>query len=423
MSVKDTFETVGMTNTAGIEAFRDHRPKRDADIVARLRDAGAIIFAKTNTPEGAGDHQTYNAIYGVTRNPWDLGRSAGGSSGGSAVSVATGMSPVEVGSDIGGSIRCPAHFNGVFGHKPSAGIVSLRGHMPPGPGNYLYPDMGVGGPLARTAGDLGLLLDVIAGPNELDRKGKVWRLPPPRQNDLKSFRVALWADTRHYPVEPLYLDAIHAFADDLRRLGVTIDETARPDIDPAESHDIYAATLFGGWGLGLTDEAYAAYAAANAGLGPDDRSWPARIGRASTQPVRSWLQLQERREKLRHRWEAFFANYDILLCPVMTTAAFPHDTSGVDHSAQLHKTVTVGGREIPYLDNLIWPGLITVASLPSTAAPMRRFIGDGLPVGIQMVSGYLDDRTTLRFAELVEEALGGFIPPPEAPLIQPSRSA
>jgi amidase len=179
--------------------------------------------------------------------------------------------------------------------------------------------------------------------------------------------------------------------------------------------------LFGGWGLGLSDEAYEAYAASNAGLDPADRSWAARIGRASTQPVRSWLQLIERREKIRHRWEAFFGDYDILLCPVMTTAAFPHDTSGVDHTAQLHRTITVGGAEIPYLDNLIWPGLITVANLPSTALPMRRFIG-GLPLGIQVVSAYLEDRTTLRFASLVEEALGGFLPPDDSRLRQPITS-
>lgn len=418
MTVKDVFETVGMPTTCGIPALRNHMAERDAAVVTRLREHGAVIFGKTNTPEGAGDHQSYNAIYGITRNPWNPERTAGGSSGGAAAAVATCMTALEVGSDVGGSIRCPAHFCGVYGHKPSHGLVPLAGHIPPEPGALREIEMEVAGPLARSAYDLELALDVLAAPGDLDRKGKVWQLPPARRERLQDFRVALWADDKHYPVDPGYLAAIHAFADDLRKLGVTIDDKARPAIDPEESNETYIASLFGLWGGGLPDDVFNAYAAAAAGLDPADRSWAARIGRAASQSLRDWDRLQEKRAKLRRVWEAFFKDYDILICPVMVTPAFPHDTSGADHTAQMHRTIKVGDRTLPYLDNLIWPGLITSASLPSTVVPTRHFAED-LPTGVQIVSGYLDDRTTLGFAQLIEDELGGFLAPEDGRFLAP----
>ncbi|HEY7457436.1 MAG TPA: amidase [Xanthobacteraceae bacterium] len=413
MTVKDVFETVGMPTTCGIPALRNHMAGRDAAVVALLREHGAVIFGKSNVPEGAGDHQSYNSIYGITRNPWNLDRTCGGSSGGAAAAVATAMTPLEVGSDVGGSIRCPAHFCGVFGHKPSHGLVPLAGHIPPEPGALRDIEMEVAGPLARSAYDLELALDVLATPNDLDRKGRVWKLPNARRERLQDFRVALWADTRSYPVDPGYLNAIHAFADDLRKLGAKIDDKARPAIDTEESNETYIATLFGMWGGGLPDEIFNAYVTAAAGLDPKDRSWAARIGRAAGQNLRNWDRLQEKRAKLRRIWEAFFRDYDILICPVMVTPAFPHDTSGADHTAQLHRTMKVGNDTLPYLDNLIWPGLITLVNLPATVVPTRRFT-EGLPTGIQIVSGYLEDRTTLGFAQLIEDELGGFMPPQES---------
>ena len=416
MTVKDVFETVGMPTTCGIPALRNHMAARDATVVTRLRDQGAVIFGKSNVPEGAGDHQSYNSIYGITRNPWNLDRSAGGSSGGGAAAVATSMTSLEVGSDVGGSIRCPAHFCGVFGHKPSHGLVPLTGHIPPEPGALREGEMAVAGPLARSAYDLELALDVLAGPTDLERKGKVFKLPNARRERLQDFRVALWADTKNYPVDPGYLAAIHAFADDLRNLGARIDDRARPAIDTDDSNETYIATLFGMWGGGLPDDVFNAYVTAAAGLDPKDKSWGARIGRAAGQSLRNWDRLQEKRAKLRHAWEAFFRDYDILLCPVMVTPAFPHDTSGADHTAQLRRTIQVGNDTLPYLDNLIWPGLITLVNLPSTVVPTRHFT-EGLPTGVQIVSGYLDDRTTLGFAQLIEDELGGFMPPDDAKFV------
>lgn len=413
MTVKDVFEMQGVVTTCGIEALKDYVPEEDAAVLTQLREAGAVIFGKTNVPEGAGDHQSYNAIYGITRNPWNLERTCGGSSGGAAAAVATAMTPLEVGSDVGGSIRCPAHFCGTFGMKPSHGLVPLKGHIPPEPGALREIEMEVAGPLARSAYDLEILFDAIARPGDLDRKGKRWALPPPRHDRLKDFRVALWAETEDYPVDPGYLAAIHAFAEDLRKAGVKIDERARPAIDPEDSNETYIATLFGLWGGGLSDEAFAGYVRASAGLDPADKSWAARIGRAAAQTLRDWDRLQEKRARMRRAWEAFFADYDILICPVMVTPAFPHDTSGADHTAQLHRTMKVGDETLPYLDNLIWPGLITLVNLPSTVAPTRHYT-EGLPTGVQLVSGFLDDRTTLRFAQLVEDEFGGFAAPDES---------
>jgi len=413
MTVKDAFEMEGVVTTCGIEALRDYVPDHDAAVLTALREAGAIIFGKTNVPEGAGDHQSYNSIYGITRNPWNLEVTAGGSSGGAAAAVATAMTSLEVGSDVGGSIRCPAHFCGTFGQKPSHGLVPLYGHIPPEPRALRDIEMEVAGPLARSAYDLEALFDVIAGPNDLDRKGKVWRLPEPRRAKLRDFRVALWADTKSYPVDPGYLGTIHAFAADLRKAGVTIDDKARPAIDPEESNETYIAALFGMWGGGLSEEAFQGYVKASTGLAPSDKSWPARIGRAAAQTLRDWDRLQEKRARMRRAWEAFFQDFDILICPVMATPAFPHDTSGADHTAQLHRTMKVGHDTLPYLDNLIWPGLITFVNLPSTVVPTRHF-ANGLPCGVQVVSGFLDDRTTLRFAQLVEDDFGGFIAPDDA---------
>jgi amidase len=385
-------------------------PAKDAEAVADLRRAGAIVYGKTNVPEGAGDHQTYNKIFGKTSNPWHLSRTPGGSSGGAAVAVATGMTSLEIGSDIGGSIRVPAHFCGIFGHNPSHGLVPLGGHVPPPPGTLSELVMAVAGPMARSAYDLELALEVLAMPSALDRKGRTWHLPGPRREKLSDFRVALWADDKGPAVDPAYLHTIHAFADDLRRLGVAIVDI-RPPIDVDECIDVYAAILFGMWSASLPEQIYNVYAASAADVKVSDRSWAARIGRGSTQRVREWNQIIEKRERIRQIWENFFSEFDILLCPVVATLAFEHDPSGVDHTAQLRRNVRVGNRQIPYLDLLIWPGLITLPKLPATVLPTGRFV-DGLPAGVQIVSAYLEDRTTLRFAQLVEDATGGFLAPP-----------
>jgi amidase len=408
MTVKDAFEVVGMPTTCGLETLRNHVAENDADAVRQLRQAGAIIFGKSNVPAGAGDHQTYNTLFGRTVNPWSVEHTPGGSSGGAAAAVASGMSAAEIGSDIGGSIRVPAHFCGLYGHNPSFGLVPLRGHIPPTPGSVAELPMAVAGPIARSAFDLELLFDALAVPGDLDRKGKTWRLPPPRQLRIGDFRVAVWADNASYPVEPAYQAAIEEFADELRRVGAKVARIG-PPIDPTESRELYALTLFGMWSGSLPDAVYESYASA-ACAGEDESSWAMLLSRGSTQSLRDWNRLGERREAVRYGWRRFFADYDVLICPATSVLSFRHKFVGSDHTSQLRARISVGSTEIPYLDLLLWPGVITLAKLPSTVVPLHRLV-DGRPAGVQVVSDFLDDRTSLRFAQLLEQAIGGFRPP------------
>ena len=413
MTIKDAWEVTGLTATCGFPSLAGHRPERDADAVARLRAAGAIFYGKTNVPIGAGDHQSYNPLYGRTNNPWNVERTVGGSSGGAAAAVATGVSALELGSDIGGSIRCPAHFCGVYGHKPSYGIVPMRGHIPPQPGGLYTIELGVGGPLARSAADLELALDVLIAPAELERNAWSIRLPASRHDRLRDFRVAMWADSKGFAVDARCIEAMQAYAQDLRRLGVTVDEKARPALDPLATHALYIAVLFSIFTAGMPDEALRQFANAAAGLPADDQGYPARVARAIRLSHIEFMHLAEQREQIYRIWRRFFESYDVLLCPIMPTVAFPHDTTGdeLGHIAQYKRTTIVDGTPRPYMDGLQWPGLVTVANLPATAIPTGRLI-DGLPMGIQAVAPYLEDRTSLRFAALVEQELGGFVAAP-----------
>ena len=409
MTIKDTFAVTGMPTTCGLEPLRDYRPTADAAAVANLRMAGAIIFGKTNLPPAAADHQSCNALFGLTRNPWNGERTVGGSSGGSAAALAAGFTPLELGSDIGGSIRVPAHFCGVYGHKPSHGIVPLDGHIPPLPGHLSQPELGVAGPLARSAFDLELMLNLITDPPELKQPGFYLELPPTRHSDLRDFRVAVWNDAKAYALDNAYATAIDGLVEDLVRLGVKVDVTARPAIDPAESFRIYMQTLFGIIGVGLPPPAREAIIAG--GKTAPEGSYPRMVADAVGQSFVQFADAAEARERLFRAWRDFFVGYDVLLCPITPTVAFPHDIAQMDLAAQFERRIVVNGKPAHYMDNLMWPGLVTVANLPATAIPTRWLV-EGLPAGVQIVGPYLEDRTPLKFAQLLERALGGFMPPP-----------
>ena len=413
MTFKDVWEVVGMTASCGLPELEQHRPTQDAEAVARLRAAGAIPFGKTNTPVLAADHQSYNPVYGTSNNPWNPARTPGGSSGGAAAAVAAGFTPLELGSDIGGSIRCPAHFCGIYGHKSSFGIVPLRGHIPPMPGSFIAPPLGIAGPMARSPKDLELALDVLAAPGQYDCKAWSLRLPPCRRERLADFRVALWADQSAYSVDGRCIEAMRDFAEDLRRVGVEVDESARPEIDFGASDDLYVAMLFRAISTGMPEELLVQTEQAAREYGGGPHGYPERIARAVRLGYAAFEQLLEQQRRLMREWERFFERHDLILCPIMPTVAFPHDHSGSGpgHIAQYARTHRVDGKAIPYLNGLQWPGLATVANLPATALPTGRRI-DGLPMGLQAIGPYLEDRTPLRFAQFVEEALGGFTPPP-----------
>lgn len=408
MTVKDTFETAGLRTTAGAPELAEHVPAVDAEAVARLRAAGAVVMGKTNVPLYAGDVQTYNAVYGATSNPWDTTRTPGGSSGGSAAALAAGLTGFEVGSDIGGSVRHPSNWCGTYGHKPTHGIVPQRGHIPGPPGALAEPDLNVIGPMGRSADDLALGLDVLAGP-AADR-AVAWRLalPPPRRQKLADYRIAVWLDDVAAPVDPQVRQQIEGAVAALRAAGVTVDDRARPGIPLADAYAVYMKHLAPIVMGGVPDEVWTNIVSLADGIGPGPTDDVERMARAATLRHRDWLLADEVRTQYRARWAEFFREWDVLLCPVDSTPAIPHD-----HSEPLGlRTIAVNGARRPYLDLLVWVGSIgNLCWLPATVAPVGR-TPSGLPVGVQIVGPYLEDRTTIDVARRLAEVVGGFSPPP-----------
>ncbi len=402
MTIKDCFDATGFATTAGIPDLEHNRPDRDADAIARLKAAGAVIFGKTNVPLAASDHQTDNPIFGLTRNPWDTDRSAGGSSGGSAAALAAGLTPLEIGSDIGGSIRVPAHYCGVYGHKPSYGIVSARGHVPPGPGALTPPPLSVCGPLARSAADLSLAMDVLAGADEPTVRG--WRLDLPHAapHRIDATRVAVWLDG--FPLDPAYRAALSEFVDDLEHAGANVDRLDGPPAPVDPDSDLYFRLLFAVIGSGMSDDDVAAFHDATRDL--TDHPHTATIGRALRTSVADMGPLLEEQASQIRKWHGFFADYDVLLAPVAMGQAFAHQTGdGYGVTPQMHRTLQVGDRAQPYIENLLWPGVATVSHLPATVRPLPR-TPNGLPAGIQIIGDLYADRTTLAFAELCDRLWG-----------------
>lgn len=396
ITIKDSFEVTGMPATCGLEPLRDHRPDTDADAVALLRGAGANIFGKTNLPAGASDWQSFNPVYGISRNPWNPERTVGGSSGGAAGAVAAGLTTFELGSDIGGSIRIPSHFCGVFGHKPTYGLVPLRGHIPPLPGRLSQPELGVAGPIARSAGDLELLLSVLAdGP-----------LAAARHSRLADFRIGVWMGDGAYRIDGAYRGALESYIADLRHAGAKIEAVSLP-VDPHESYETYLQVLFAIVGAPAPQEADAFERLADR----DDTGIAARLARYMRTSLGEWFELAEKREHLFRAWRRFFGAYDLLLCPAVPVVAFPHmaEGSGV-HSDQLFRRITIDGEPAPYLD-FTWQSLALVANLPATMMPTGRLV-EGLPAGLQIIGPHSEDLTAIGFARLAEAQVGGFIPPP-----------
>jgi len=404
ITIKDSFEVAGMPCTSGAPELAKHVPGASADAAQRLVDAGAVVFGKTNLPLYAGDFQSYNAVYGTTNNPWDVTRIPGGSSGGSAAALAAGLTGFELGSDIGGSIRNPAHYCGVYGLKTSHGVVPIRGHIPGPPGTLAEGDLGVAGPMGRSAADLALGLDVLGGPDASD--ATAWRLalPPPRALRLGDLRVGVWLEDARGPVDAEVRDVLQNAVDAIAKAGARVDEKARP-VDSGEQHRSYIQLLNGVMGAGFPKEVIAAAEAAAANLPASEDSTAANSLRGLALRHREWLGLNERRTRLRAQWTSWFRDYDALLCPIMPTAAFPHDQREMST-----RSMRINGKDEPYFQ-LFWAGLAVNAYLPAAVAPAGR-TPSGLPVGIQIVGPYLEDRTPAAIAAQLTDVLGGFTPPP-----------
>jgi len=381
MTVKESHNVAGLATTWGLPDAKAWIAQRDSIGVERLKAAGAVILGKTNVPLFLADFQTMNALYGRTNNPWDLTRGPGGSSGGGAAAVAARMVPLEFGSDIGGSIRNPAHFCGVYGHKPSWNLVPQRGHTPP-----FVPDTGTGvvlgviGPIARTAADLERALDVLAGPDELEGVGYQVALPPPRQNKLAGFRILV---LDQHPIAHTAAEirgGLNDLAGKLERLGAKVARTSDLLPDLAQERREYGAMLDVAMTRGRPD--------------------------VQTVSAHEWMAMLDLQMASRRRWAALFEAFDVVLTPVIGMAAFPP----VD-SNRPTRTIEIDGQETPYFDQLGWAGMATYPNLPASVAPLGR-TAEGLPFGVQIVGPYLEDRTTIAFAGLLEREFGGFTPPP-----------
>lgn len=406
ITIKDTFDVDGMPATSGAPEYA-RRPVStpDAPAVARLRAAGAVIWGKTNTPYLAGDNQTSNPVHGRTSNPYDPNRTPGGSSGGAAAAVATGVTPLELGSDIGGSLRLPAHFCGVAALKPTYGRVPLLGHVPPAPGSLSVRDLNVAGPMARSVADLRLMFEVLADPG----------LPQARRG-LKGRRIAVWANDPAFPVSAecaAAVDTAAAAADDL---GAHVS-IAKPYIAGDALLDLYLQLLLP---ILATDMPPPLVKAMEAGR-PIARALSRRepFSRAkwalySAATHHDWLKANEARERLKRDVAQFFTRWNAILTPIAPSTAFEHMEAGDSVTRHL----LVDGEPTPYHAFHSWIALASVCHLPAVVVPVRREPGQ-LPCGVQIIGPEGADLDVLAMAEALEAEIGGYAPPPEDNLRAP----
>ncbi len=399
ITIKDSFQTEGLVTTSGAPELADFVPDKDADPVARYKTAGAIVYGKTNLPIWAGDLQSYNKVYGTTANPYDIECTPGGSSGGSGASLAAGYTPLELGSDIGGSIRIPSHWSGVCGHKPSYGIVSALGQIPGMPGTLSQADIAVAGPMARDVDDLEMALNLLAGPDQWNQVAYSLSLPPARHNQMANFRVAVWIDEDSAPISSEYRKLLMKAASALEGAGAAVDYEARPQFTFEKAVNTFqhllSAAEAGTWTLSEIEELASSSEEPEGELG----IWYA------TMRHREWLSWHERRLQQRNRWDEFFKTFDVVLLPVTLGEAIRHD-----HSRPFTgRTIEVDEQTRLYTDQIKWMGLTGVSWLPATVVPIGQI--DAKPVGIQIAGPFLEDRTTLAVGRFLQGVLGGFQKP------------
>jgi amidase len=406
VTIKDCFEVAGMVTSAGAPVLQNYIPKEDARAVARLRWAGAILLGKTNVPIFTGDFQSYNSIYGTTNNPWNPGFSPGGYSGGAAAAIATGMSALELCSDLGGSIRWPAHCCGIFGLKTTWNLVSTYGHIPPMPELRLErnPELLVAGPLARSAADLVLALDVLAGP-----RASAEALASPRKTSPRGLRVALWLDEPSAPVDATVAAAVRKAALMLEEAGAIVDESARPAFSFEEAWEVFAVLTHALIGAGLPDKARDKLAARKHDFLTGDLSHRALQARGMRLSTPDYIGIQARRQRLRREWARFFEHIDVVLCPPAPTGAIRHDQKPDPHA----RSIEVNGKQRPYFDLMLWACLATGAGLPAAVSPAM-FGVDGLPRGVQIIAASFEDHTAITCAAMLEALGASFKAPPMA---------
>ena len=404
MTVKECFAWEGSPATFGVPKLRNNYATRNALAVDRLLQAGAIIFGKTNVPPWLVDGQSDNEIYGRTNNPWDLSRSPGGSSGGAAAAVAAGITGVEIGTDIASSIRNPAHYCGVFGHKPTWGICPKRGASHDD--TIAEPDISVLGPLARSADDLATVLGVVAGPDEIDGVGYRLQLPESRPKELRDFRIAFIEDDAIAEVDDEIHSQLAALGKFLEGEGARIHRKARPDIDSRAIFRAFMTMVRAATSTRLTDEEFAQAAELARGIDPNANDMRTFALRGNTMSHRDWHRLNEERHRYRLKWHEFFKDFDIVLCPAFATAAPPHSKEPV-----ATRQIVINGKPQLLSHQLFWAGFSGLPLLPSSVAPIG-LTAQGLPVGVQIIAAQYHDLTSIHFARLLEKHYRAFTPPP-----------
>lgn len=398
--VKESFGVAGKPCTWGIPQFSGAIAERNSVAVERLLRAGAVLLGATNVPVDLQDLQSFNPIYGVTNNPWDVKRTPGGSSGGSAAALAAGLGHLSIGSDIGGSIRHPANFCGVFGHKPTLDLVPMEGHLPGGRVNSpgFSTLLAVAGPMARSADDLIAALKVLGGPVGPESRAMHWSMAAPRHEQLRDFRVGYVLEDPYCPV-----------ASDVKAV---LEQAVR-------AAEKAGAKLTAGWPAGMqlerTVETYwFLLMAFTISVAPPQIQEILRKETGDSPRARglradfvTWQQYNLRRLGARQMWESYFANVDVFLSPVSFTAAFPHDHS---KPMEARRIPTAEGPRA-YMDILNHISPATLSGCPATVAPVG-LTASGLPVGMQVMGAYYDDATPITFAGLLTREMGGVRRPP-----------
>ena len=405
MTVKESFDLAGHPTTWGLAEYAGTPAKTNAVAVDRFLAAGGNVFGKSNVPTLLADWETVNVVYGKTVNPWNHERTPGGSSGGAAVALAAGLTGLEAGSDIGGSIRNPAHFCGVYGHKSTWGVCSMAGQALPG---AVHPtDISVIGPMARSAMDLELGLSLMAGPDAIDGCGWKVGLPKCERKTLNGWRVAVLATHPTAETDATVEHSIRRLAQFLSSKGAKVSERALPDFDLNEAHRVFIQLLRGATSGRQTPELYAKMLAAKEKLDPRDEGYYAQMVRANVQPHKDWLIASNRRHQMRLAWAEFFKDWDVLLCPNAATAAFPHSMPG----ERWERMIAVNGKPQPVTTQMWWAGIAGMCYLPGTAAPIG-LSPEGLPLSVQIIGPQYADLHTIRFAQLLEREYYAFTPPP-----------
>jgi amidase len=400
ITVKDTIETANLRTTAGARRLAQHIPTQDAPVIERLRRAGAIILGKTNTPSLAGDYETWNEVFGATANPWALDRTAGGSSGGSAAAVAAGLTFADIGSDTVGSLTLPAHFCGVYAHRPTLGIVPTLGHIPPLPENAATRDDLAVGPVARSARDLRLLLQVMAGKAGMAHLSAAW-LSRPSQEVLRSVRIVAWIDDSAYPLSREVRHTITTWLDDLVNAGVQVDTwKGLTGLSLSELVRLAATSIAAASSVLMTDEYYATTRAFALQYDASDESYEALFARGAALSHRQWLQLREVVARRAALLNQTLDGDTILVTPICAVEAYRHQYQ----QPRFARRLQVDENSRPYFDQLAWPALASVTGLPATVAPIGRTRAN-LPVGVQLVTRRFNDFLSIAFAQAVSDCV------------------